>query len=217
MKNIILIAPAQAGKGTQAELIKEKYGIPHISMGALLRDARKRDDEVGRHIVEAQDKGILCDDSITVRALKSRLSEVDCNNGYILEGFPRTKVQLDLYNILLGDLNKDFGVAISLEVSYEELLNRFMSRINCPKCEAIYNSSYEKMKPEVEGICDICGTSLVRRSDDTLEAFKIRYQIYLSNISELFDEFEKMEVLHHVDANRDIDVIFAEIEAILND
>lgn len=217
MKNIILIAPANAGKGTQAKLIQEKYNIPHISMGELLRERRKIDDQIGRHIAETQDKGVLTDDSIVIEALKERITQPDCKNGYILEGYPRTVKQLNLYKDLLNEIGMDFGVAISLEIPYEMLLERMLSRVTCEKCEKIYNLSYEKAKPKVDGICDECGGKLVRRSDDTEEAFKVRYQVYLDNINPLLEEFNKMGVLYTIDASIDRDTTFKSIEAIIND
>jgi adenylate kinase family enzyme len=135
MKNIMLIAPANAGKGTQAKMLQEKYNIPHISMGELLRERRKIEDEIGKHIAETQDKGILTNDEVVIKALKERITKSDCANGYILEGYPRTVKQLNLYKELLKEINIDFGVVIALEIPYELLLERMLSRVNCPKCE----------------------------------------------------------------------------------
>lgn len=217
MKNIMLIAPANAGKGTQAGLISEKYNMPHITMGGTLRERAELQDELGKYIHEKQTAGILVDDETTLKALKERLEKDDCKNGYILEGYPRTLNQLDSYKELLKELNKDFGIVINLEIPYEMLLQRMKSRLTCPKCATIYNLDYEKMRPKVDGICDVCGTKLIIRSDDTEEAFQNRYNIYANDTKPILDELEKMGILYRVDASIDRDTTFAKIEEIIND
>ena len=217
MKNIIFIAPPNAGKGTQSGLVSKKYNLAHISTGDLLRESAAENTEFGRSVQEKMNKGQLISDDIMIEMLKNRLLKEDCANGYILDGFPRTLVQLEMYKELLKELGRDFGVAISLEIPYEMLVERVVGRLTCPNCKKIFNLSYHKMIPKVEGKCDDCNSELTKREDDNEETLKKRYQTYLDNTMPLIEEFEKMGVLYKVDAGIDRDTTFASVEAIIND
>ena len=212
MKSLIFIAPPAAGKGTQSEIISKKYNIPSISTGDLLRDARNQDNEIGRIIREKQDKGLLVDDEIVLNLLKNRLNESDCENGYILDGFPRNTSQAIAYEKILNELNKELGIVILLEAPKELL----MKRISCPKCKAVYNSLFDHMKPVKEGICNNCGTSLVRRSDDNEETFNQRFQTYIDKTEPLINYYKEKGNLYKVDST-DKDRATIMIEGLLND
>jgi adenylate kinase len=216
MKNIIFIAPPAAGKGTVSEMLEKKYHIPHISTGDLLRSARDRGDEISRQIIEAQDSGKLVDDSITIALLEERILKDDCNNGYILDGFPRTVEQAHLYDELLKKLNKDLGVVIVLDVDKEIAAKRIAGRRSCPKCNAIYNVNNPEMAPKQEGICDICNEKLIQRPDDTEETYNTRYNLYIEKTKPLIDYYEARGKVYHVDSNESRRA-FEGVEAIIND
>ena len=216
MKSLIFIAPPAAGKGTQSEIISKKYNIPSISTGDLLRDARNQDNEIGRIIREKQDKGLLVDDEIVLNLLKNRLNESDCANGYILDGFPRNTSQAIAYEKILNELNKELGIVILLEAPKELLMKRITGRISCPKCKAVYNSLSDYMKPVKEGICNNCGTSLVRRSDDNEETFNQRFQTYIDKTEPLINYYKEKGNLYKVDST-DKDIATIMIEGLLND
>lgn len=216
MKSLIFIAPPAAGKGTQSEIISKKYNIPSISTGDLLRDARNQDNEIGRIIREKQDKGLLVDDEIVLNLLKNRLNESDCENGYILDGFPRNTSQAIAYEKILNELNKELGIVILLEAPKELLMKRITGRVSCPKCKALYNSLFDHMKPVKEGICNNCGTSLVRRSDDNEETFNQRFQTYIDKTEPLINYYKEKGNLYKVDST-DKDIATIMIEGLLND
>ena len=216
MKSLIFIAPPAAGKGTQSEIISKKYNIPSISTGDLLRDARNQDNEIGRIIREKQDKGLLVDDEIVLNLLKNRLNESDCANGYILDGFPRNTSQAIAYEKILNESNKELGIVILLEAPKELLMKRITGRISCPKCKAVYNSLSDHMKPVKEGICNNCGTSLVRRSDDNEETFNQRFQTYIDKTEPLINYYKEKGNLYKVDST-DKETATIMIEGLLND
>lgn len=216
MKSLIFIAPPAAGKGTQSEIISKKYNIPSISTGDLLRDARNQDNEIGRIIREKQDKGLLVDDEIVLNLLKNRLNESDCENGYILDGFPRNTSQAIAYEKILNELNKELGIVILLEAPKELLMKRITGRVSCPKCKAVYNELFDHMKPVKEGICNNCGTSLVKRSDDNEETFNQRFQTYIDKTEPLINYYKEKGNLYKVDST-DKETATIEIERLLND
>ena len=134
MKNIIFIAPPAAGKGTQAKLLSNKYSIPHISTGELLREESNKTTELGRKIKEIISSGKFVNDEIITSLLKLRLMREDCNNGYILDGYPRNIEQAHIYEDLLKSINKDLGIVIFFDIDKDLAMERTLSRIACPHC-----------------------------------------------------------------------------------
>lgn len=218
MKNIIFIAPPAAGKGTQSKLVSTEYNIPHISTGDLLRDEIGSGSQLGIKIKDEMDRGSLIDDDIIVGLLRERLSKVDCNNGYILDGYPRNVSQAKIYNDLLKELNKDIGVVIYMSIDEELALSRTLSRLTCSSCGASYNSSVLELKPKIDGICDKCGHTLRVRSDDNRETFLNRFDTYVRETKPLIDYYNNLSVLKtiNVGADKSADDIFNEIKDILN-
>ena len=217
MKNIMFIAPPAAGKGTASEKLKKKYGYAHISTGDLLRDAVKKGDALGKKIKEMQDQGLLVTDEIVYELLERRLREPDCENGYILDGFPRNLEQAEKYDEILKKINKDLGYVFLLEAPYDLLMKRIVGRRLCSKCGKIYQVLIKgDMTPKQDGICDACGGSLYQRSDDNEEAFETRYKTYLDKTSPLIDFYDKKGVLVRVDGT-DADKTLEDIEKIIND
>lgn len=215
MESIIFIAPPAAGKGTQSKMLSEAYHIPHISTGDLLREASLVEDERGKYIKDQMSRGAFVSDDIILELLEERLKETDCNNGYILDGFPRNIEQAASYEKILEKLNKKLGIVIYLEVDKELACKRISGRVNCPKCGSVYNTIMEEAKPKQDGICDRCGSKLVKRQDDNSETFGVRYDTYLEKTQPLLDYYEAKNVLYHVESGTNKDETFKNISSLL--
>ena len=215
--NIILIAPPAAGKGTQAKLLSEKYNIPHISTGDLLRDEISKGTELGLKLKETMDKGDLIDDATILNLLKERLSLSDCNNGYILDGYPRNVSQAEEYEKLLNSLGKEIGKVIFFDIEEKLALQRTVSRIICPNCGTSYNLLVNDLKPKNDGICDRCGSSLKVRSDDTEEVFIKRFETFITKTQALKDFYQEKGNLYiiNIDENKSVNDIFNEVVKVL--
>lgn len=183
MKLILLGAPG-AGKGTQAEIISEKYNIPTISTGNIIRAALKNGTEMGLKAKSYIDAGELVPDNVVIGIIKERLSEADCKEGYILDGFPRTIPQA----VALDDMGFVIDAALSIEVDDSEIVKRMSGRRVCEKCGASYHTEYKK--PEVEGVCNLCGGNLVIRKDDEPETVKNRLNVYHEQTEPLKDFYK---------------------------
>ena len=216
MKSIIFVAPPAAGKGTQAKMVKEKYGIPHISTGDLLRAARDGNDERSKIICEMQDNGKLVPNELVLELLKERLEQFDCKSGYILDGFPRNLQQAKEYEEILSDIGMELGNVILIDLSREIAEKRISGRLSCPSCGAVYNSSIEGAMPKIENICDNCNTALVHRKDDDVATYGVRYQTYETDTMPLLDYYNSKNVLYRIDGNKAMDEIFKEITTIID-
>ena len=215
MKNIMLIAPPAAGKGTQAEMIEKKYNIPHISTGDILRDVSKENSELGNYVRETLASGNLVKDEITYELVKERLSKDDCKNGYIIDGFPRNFEQALAYDNILDEIGYNVGIVIVIDIDKETLEKRIIGRRICDNCHAVYNINEENHKPKEESICDKCGGRLYQRSDDNIEAFQNRYNTYLEKTSDIIKHYEDKKVLYHVNGNCSIDEVFSQIDELI--
>lgn len=202
MKNIIFLAPPNGGKGTLSEMLVEKYGYGHISTGDLLRDEVQAGTELGKEADSLMKAGKLVPDEIILKLIAKRITKPDCENGYILDGFPRTKVQAEKYDELLESLGKDLGIVIYIDITKEMALNRSISRISCPKCKKIYNKVSKEMRPKVEWICDDCGVELVQRADDNAETFIKRFDEYMEKTMPLYDYYKEKGVLETIKAHQ---------------
>ena len=171
MKLILLGAPG-AGKGTQAEVICDKFQIPAISTGNILREAIKNGTEMGVKAKTYIDKGELVPDSVVIGIISDRLAEEDCKNGFILDGFPRTIPQAEA----LDEMGIEINCALSIEVADETIMRRLSGRRVCGDCGASYHIDYKK--PTVEGVCNVCGGKLVQRRDDSPETISERLSVY---------------------------------------
>jgi len=200
MKNLILLAVQGAGKGTLAKLLCDKYGYVNISMGEVMRKARNDGTERARIIAEYQDKGVLVPFEITLELLKERISQPDCENGYILDGFPRDLQQAEAYDKILNELGKDIGYVLNLTIPNELIMERIAGRRTCRDCGKIYNIYTESLKPLVENVCDDCNGNLYQRSDDTEEAIKTRVDTYFTVTTPLIDYYKKKGILYEVPA-----------------
>lgn len=201
MKNIIFLAPPAAGKGTLSEMLVEKYGYGHISTGDLLREEIKNKTEIGMQAESLMKEGKFVSDDVIIELISNRITKSDCENGYILDGFPRTLNQAEKYDELLNKLNKDLGVVIYINIDKDMAMKRACSRITCPKCGKIYNKYSNEMKPKQDGICDDCGVSLTQRSDDSEETFVKRFDEYVNKTMPLYDYYKNKGVLEVVNAH----------------
>ena len=218
MKNIIFIAPPAAGKGTQSKLVSEEYNIPHISTGDLLREETSKGTPLGKSIKEDMEKGNLVSDEVILSLLKNRITESDCQNGYILDGYPRNISQAKAYEKLLDELGYDKGIVIFFDIDKERALKRTISRIICPNCGSSYNLLVEELKPKKENICDRCHHELKTRTDDTEEVFINRFETYLNSTKELIEYYTDLGLLHKVEVlDKSAQAIFEEVKRILND
>jgi adenylate kinase len=217
MRNIILIAPPAAGKGTQAELVVEKYGIPHISTGDILRDISKEDSEIGKYVYETLANGELVKDEITYQLIEDRLGKDDCKNGFIIDGFPRNIAQAHEYDKILKNLGYEVGNVIFINVDKKTLEKRITGRRICEDCKTIFNINDPKSSPKVESVCDNCGGKLYQRSDDNLEAFENRYNMYLEKTEPIIDYYRKQNVLTEINGDDTVENIFASIDEIISD
>jgi len=215
MNNIILISPPAAGKGTQSERIRQKYQIPHISTGDLLRSVADSQSEMGSLVRTIMSKGELVSDDIVLKLLEQRIMQPDCINGYILDGFPRTIPQAEKYLEMLRRLNRPLGKVIYLNLPVETAKKRIVGRLSCKGCPDIYNDQFEDTKPKRFGTCDSCNSALFRRDDDTEEAFNERYNQFMQHTYPLVEFFEKQGLLFRVGSGINKDRTFSEIEKAL--
>ena len=187
--NLILVGPPGAGKGTQGEILSKKLGIDTISTGAMLRAAIKNGTEVGKLAQQYINDGKLVPDDVIIKVVKERLSEPDCANGFILDGFPRTTAQAEALTKSGVKIDK----VLSIEVEDEAIVERLCSRRECSKCAAPYHLIFNK--PQTEGVCDKCGGELIQRADDNPETIKSRLSIYHEQTEPIKEYYEKLGLL----------------------
>lgn len=216
MMNIILLAAPAAGKGTLSELLQKEYHLAHISTGDLLREAATLEDELGKKIKDILASGKLVSDEIVYDLLMRRLAEPDCQNGFILDGFPRNVEQAKKYDEILDKLHLSLGYVFLLDVDKTVLESRITGRRLCSKCGAIYNVNVAESKPKKDGICDRCGGTLYQRDDDNSKSFQVRYDTYLEKTSPLIDFYQQRNLLYRIDAGKDKVYTFEQAKQILD-
>ncbi len=213
MKIIMLGAPG-AGKGTQAKMIAEKYGIPHISTGDIFRSNIKDGTELGMEAKKYMDQGLLVPDELTVKILLDRVARADCRNGYVLDGFPRTIPQAEVLDLALEKIGDQIDFAVNVSVPDENIVKRMSGRRACVGCGATYH--IEHIPPKKEGICDTCGMELILREDDKPETVQNRLNVYHSQTQPLIEFYQKKGILQTVDGTVDMKAVFDAIVAILS-
>jgi adenylate kinase len=212
---LILLGPPGAGKGTQAQRIVEKYGIPQLSTGDMLRAAVQAGTEVGKRADALMKAGKLVPDEVVNAIISERLDQPDCAKGFILDGFPRTLVQADATEAMLKEKGLELSSVIQIVVDDGILAHRVSGRYTCANCGAGYHDTDNK--PSVEGVCDRCGsTHFKRRPDDNAETVVTRLQAYYKETSPLIGYYYAKGKLKSVDGMADIDHVTGEIEAILS-
>ena len=202
---IILLGAQGSGKGTQAELLSQTLGVPHIASGDLFRKAIDEKTELGIKAKAYIDRGELVPDDLTVTMVVKRLEEPDCSQGVLFDGFPRTVAQAEVLDKGLQEVGKQIDLAIYLQVLREELLKRLSGRYICKANQHVYN--IHTHPPKVAGVCDIDGSELYQRTDDTGEAVQKRLDIFFNETIRLLDYYGKQNKLEEVDGNQDIDKV----------
>ncbi|RIJ66067.1 adenylate kinase [Rummeliibacillus sp. TYF005] len=211
--NIVLMGLPGAGKGTQADKIIEKYDIPHISTGDMFRAAIKNGTELGLKAKSFMDKGALVPDEVTIGIVRERLSQPDCDQGFLLDGFPRTTGQAEALDGILTDLGKQVEHVINIEVEKEELVKRLTGRRICKVCGSSYHLVFNP--PKEEGKCDKDRGELYQRADDNPETVTNRLEVNIKQSQPLLDFYGKKNVLTNINGQQDINDVFADIDALL--
>ena len=211
---VILLGPPGAGKGTQAKILVARYGIPQISTGDLLRDNRARGTELGKRAAAIMDRGELVPDELVCDMVAARLAQKDCQRGFILDGFPRTVQQAEWLDRLLAGMctakpDTPRLVVVSMQVDYNHLLQRLTGRRTCPVDGTIYNIYFQP--PRVPDTCDVCGSKLVTRKDDSEEVISERLKAYEKQTLPLAGYYRQSGRLHEIDGDRSVEEVTAEI------
>jgi adenylate kinase len=207
--DIILFGPPGAGKGTQAQKLSQKYGIPQISTGDILRANVKEGTALGLEAKTYMDKGELVPDMVLIGIIKDRLLQPDCENGFLLDGYPRTVPQADALADILNEIQKPIDTVINIVVSNDVLVGRLSGRW-MSSCGASYHTVFNP--PQKEGVCDSCGDALFQRPDDTSEAVLNRLDVYQKQTAPLVDYYDKKGLLKNIDGTKEIDAVFNEID-----
>jgi len=209
MMKLIIFGPPSAGKGTQAQRLSKKYGIPQVATGDLLREAVAKKTPLGVKIKSYLDTGKLGPDDLIVQLIRDRVSQPDCKGGYLLDGFPRTMGQaIELDKMTQVDL------VLNIVVDMEALVERAVGRRICPKCAAVYHVKFNKSKKE--GVCDKCGSSLIQRDDDKEETVRKRLKVYQEQTSPLIDHFKAKGNLVDVDGSKGIEDVYSQMTAAID-
>ena len=214
MKLILLGAPG-AGKGTQAEIICERLGIPAISTGNIIREALRNGTEMGLRAKSYMESGALVPDDVVIGIIKERLAADDCKNGFVLDGFPRTIPQAEALDAALKKISQTMDYAIDVDVPDENIVKRMGGRRACLNCGATYHIVFNPTK--VEGKCDACGAETVLRDDDKPETVQKRLSVYHEQTQPLIDYYKAQGILKSVDGTKPMDEVFADIVAILGE
>lgn len=209
---IVIIGPPGAGKGTQARLLSDKYGYPQISTGDILREMAQADTELGLAIKATLASGKLVSDEILAEVIRTRTARADCDNGYILDGFPRTINQAHLLEEL-AELQKKEVFLVRAKVHQDVLFKRLTGRSTCPKCGEIYNVYFRPSK--VEGVCDLDGTELKYRSDDNPESVLKRFDEYKTATAPLIEYYRESGRLIEIDGEGQVEEIFEKLRSVI--
>lgn len=211
-KQMIFLGPPACGKGTQTNLLAEYLGLPHVDTGSLLRAEIQSGSSNGIIAKSFIDKGNLVPVELVGSIIKDRLSQDDCKNGYILDGYPRSVEQADMLEQINKDINgfdeSDFR-AIYFDLDQDVLISRIVNRRSCPVCGEIYNIKFKP--PKIEGKCDKCGAELVQRKDDNEETAKARFETYFRETAPLIDYYKKRGVLKTINAEGSIDEVWEKL------
>ena len=212
MKLLIMGRPG-AGKGTQAANIKEYYNIPHISTGDMFRAAIKNETKLDLLAKSFMDKGQLVPDEVTIGIVQERLLEDDCKKGFLLDGFPRTIAQAEALETFLKENGIVLDAVLDVNVPAEILVRRMVGRRVCKGCGATFHVEFNA--PKQEGICDVCGTPLIQRADDTYETANSRLEVYDNNTAPLLDFYNTRGLLKTVNGDQALDKVFEDIKNVL--
>ena len=210
--NIIFLGPISCGKGTQSQIVANKYGLEAISIGELLRNRSNIEDEIGMKIASLQKQGKLVDDDIALQVLEEKVKTCNENKGILFDGYPRTVNQAHMLDELLKKYDRQIDKVINFEIDDKAIVDRIGGRLIC-KCGETYHTTYKK--PVTNGICDKCNEELYQRDDDTEQGIKKRLEVYHTLVKPLVEFYEHRNLLTNVNALQPIDSISIDIEKIL--
>ena len=215
-KHLILFGAQASGKGTQARMLQERFGIPQVATGDLFRTHKSQGTELGQLAQSYMSRGELVPDSVTVAMVEDRLSQPDAANGAILDGFPRNLAQAEALDTMLAKWGAGITAAVYIELGRDVLMKRITGRRTCRNCQAVYN--VESKPPKVEGVCDQCGGELVQRADDMdTEAVARRLQLYFEQTTPVIDYYRGKGLLKQVNGDQSIDAVAAAIVTALEE
>ena len=216
-KEFIFLGPPACGKGTQTSKLAQHLGFPHIDTGSLLRAEIKNETPDGIIAKSFIDKGNLVPVDLVANIIKNRLSQKDCESGYILDGYPRSVEQADMLEKINRAIDKEKSkfMAIYFDLDHDVLISRIVNRRSCPVCGEIYNLKYHP--PKVEGKCDKCGIALIQRKDDNEETAEARFQTYFRETAPLVEYYKNKGALRTLDANGSITEVWERLLKVIND
>jgi adenylate kinase len=212
-KRVVLLGAPGAGKGTQAKMLIEKYKIPQISTGDILRKAVADGTPLGKEAKVIMDSGGLVSDKIVLGLVEERIKQPDCKAGFILDGFPRNTAQAEALDRILSGMGMPLTVALNVDVDMNDLLKRLTGRRTCKSCQQMYNIYFSP--PKKEGVCDKCGGALFQRDDDKEETIKKRLDVYTKQTAPLIDYYSKKNIMKTIMGTGSINDIFTKVTAIL--
>ena len=208
------MGPAGSGKGTISSTIVEKYHLTHISTGDMFRYHISNNTELGQLAQQYTNAGKLVPDEVTIEMLKNRLAQDDVKNGYLLDGFPRTLAQAKAFEVLSKEINQEVDCVLSLVLPLDLLIERITGRRVCPNCGASYH--IKNVKPKQDGICDVCGSELIQRKDDTEEKLMVRLSEHDRNTAPVIKYYDSIGLVHEIDASLSINDVNAQVSAVLD-
>ncbi len=214
MLNILIMGPAGAGKGTMSELIEKHYDVAHISTGDMFREEVKNNTKLGQKANEYMQAGLLVPDELVIDMVVDRVSRKDCDNGYLLDGFPRSLIQANVFDTKVIGTSRDISLVINLTVDQELLISRIENRRVCKNCGATYNML--TLPPKQEGICDECGGPLYQRKDDNRETLEKRLESYRIETEPVLEHYRKLNLVHDVNASQSIEKVWFDIERVID-
>ena len=211
---IILFGPPGSGKGTQAANLESNLKIPHLSTGDMLRAAVASESDIGIKAKNIIEKGDLVPDEVVLSIVEQKIEKKDCEKGFILDGFPRTKIQAEGLDSLLSKKSRAINFVIKIEVNEDTIIDRIVGRFSCDNCGTNYHDSLNQ--PKKKGVCDICsGTKFVRRKDDKLDVIKNRFITYNRDTGPLTPYYEDKGLLYNINGMQDIDKVFEQIKKVV--
>ena len=209
MMRIVMLGPPGAGKGTQAKLLAERLGIPHVSTGDIFRNALAQNSLLGQRVSTYLERGELVPDDLTIAVVEKRLGERDCSSGFVLDGFPRSVVQAEVLERFLQEKRTGLTHVINIQVGERQVVRRLTARRSCKRCGAVYNIMSHP--PERAGRCDVCGGELVSRDDDTEETIRNRLRVYEEETEPLLTFYRQRDLLVVVDGDARVETVADEV------